>query len=90
VAEYLRGGAVEKPETEKILEKLALPQAAPVPPAPAEAPKPAMDERKLAALTQATEPAPSPVAKPAPTVEAKPVDLSKADEKLSSLLGKKQ
>ena len=30
-----------------------------------------------------------PPAKPAPTPEAKPADLSKADEKLSSLLGKK-
>jgi ABC-2 type transport system ATP-binding protein len=90
VAEYLRGGAVEKPETEKILEKLALPQAAPVATAPVEAPKSAMDEKKLEALTQTAEPIPSPAAKPTPTVEAKPVDLSKADEKLSSLLGTKK
>jgi ABC-2 type transport system ATP-binding protein len=88
VAEYLRAGGEEKPATEKILEKLALPQAAPVAPAPVETAKPTMDERKLAALTQATEPTPTPAAKPAPTAEAKPVDLSKADEKLSSLLGK--
>jgi ABC-2 type transport system ATP-binding protein len=88
VAEYLRAGGEEKPATEKILEKLALPQAAPVTPAPVEAPKPAMDERKLTALTQTAEPTPPPVAKPAPAAEAKPVDLSKADEKLSSLLGK--
>jgi hypothetical protein len=88
VAEYLRAGGEEKPATEKILEKLALPQAAPVAPAPVETPKPAMDEKKLAALTQATEPSPVPAAKPAPTAKAKPVDLSKADEKLSSLLGK--
>jgi len=89
VAEYLRAGGEEKPATEKILEKLSLPQAAPVASAPVEAPKPAMDEKKLAALTQTAEPTPSPVTKPAPTVEAKPVDLSKADEKLSALLGKK-
>ena len=89
VAEYLRAGGEEKPGSEKFLEKLSLPQAAPVTPAPVEAPKPAMDEKKLAALTQMVEPAPSPAAKPAPMVEAKPADLSKADEKLSSLLGKK-
>jgi ABC-2 type transport system ATP-binding protein len=88
VAEYLRAGGEEKPATEKILEKLALPQAAPVAPAPIEAPKPTMDEKKLAALAQATEPSAVPAAKPTPTIEAKPVDLSKADEKLSSLLGK--
>jgi hypothetical protein len=48
--------------------------------------KAAANESKLAALAQA---APAPVAKPASQPE-KPVDLSKADEKLSSLLGKKK
>jgi hypothetical protein len=42
-----------------------------------------LDEKKLAALTQPKETKIS-EAKPAP--ETKPVDLSKADEKLSSLL----
>ena len=60
VAEYLRGGVEAKPESEMVLEKLSLPQAAPPPAQPASAP------------------------------EAKPVDLSKADEKLSALLGGKK
>jgi hypothetical protein len=42
----------------------------------------------LDALTKAAEPVPAPD-KPRPAAEEKPVDLSKADEKLSSLLGKK-
>jgi ABC-2 type transport system ATP-binding protein len=90
VAEYLRGGVETKPQTEKVLEKLSLPQAAqtisetristPVA-------EKKLDDKKLAALTQPTE-TKIPEAKPAP--EAKPVDLSKADEKLSSLLGNKK
>jgi ABC-2 type transport system ATP-binding protein len=89
VAEYLRAGAQEQPATEKVLEKLSLPQAAqPIVaekvPAPA-APK--VDDQKLAALAQATPlSAPQPESQP----EAKPADLSKADEKLSSLLGNKK
>ena len=85
VAAYLRGGAGDQPVAEKILEKLSLPQPAAQPittPTPA-APK--MDERKLEAMAKATAPS---LAKPAPVSEAKPADLSKADEKLSSLLGK--
>jgi hypothetical protein len=42
-----------------------------------------VDEKKLEALTKTAESI-SPPAKP----EEKPVDLAKADEKLSSLLGK--
>jgi ABC-2 type transport system ATP-binding protein len=85
VAAYLRGGAGDQPVAEKILEKLSLPQPAAQPittPTPA-APK--MDERKLETMAKATAPS---LAKPAPVSEAKPADLSKADEKLSSLLGK--
>jgi ABC-2 type transport system ATP-binding protein len=90
VAEYLRGGVAAKPESEKVLEKLSLPQAAPVvvkPRPAAQAAAEKVDDKKLEALTQAGQPTPQP-AKPAP--EAKPVDLSKADEKLSSLLGNKK
>ncbi|MGA3163662.1 MAG: ABC transporter ATP-binding protein [Verrucomicrobiota bacterium] len=90
VAEYLRGGIEEKSATEKILERLALPETA----RPTAALRPVSqaelkaDDKKLEALTKAAEPAPPP-AKPAPAAErAQPVDLSKADEKLSSLLGK--
>jgi len=87
VAAYLRAGAEERPPAEKILERLALPQTAqpvakskPMPPVAA----PIVDARKLEALTKATPPAPPKPAAPEP----KPSDLSKADEKLSSLLGK--
>ena len=86
------GGGGRPPAAEKILEKLSLPQQAAQPPpkprpaAPVAAPK--MDEKKLEAMAKAAAPAPSP-AKPAGP-EAKPADLSKADEKLSSLLGKKK
>ncbi len=91
VAEYLRGGAEAKPTTEKVLEKLSLPTAstninrnAP----PAEVSAPTVDDSKLSALTQPTATAPE---KSAAKLEApKPVDLSKADEKLSSLLGGKK
>lgn len=85
VAAYLRGDAESKPATEKVLEKLTLPQAVPAKPLPAGEVVPAMDEKKLESLTKSG-PAASPV-RPA-AVEAKPEDLSKADEKLSSLLGK--
>lgn len=86
VAEYLRAGGAEKPATEKILEKLALPETKPVVPAPQA--EPAADEKKLAELTRVSAPAPAP-AKPAPSA-APAADLSKADEKLSSLLGGKK
>ncbi|HTX21054.1 MAG TPA: ABC transporter ATP-binding protein [Candidatus Aquilonibacter sp.] len=92
VAAYLRAGAEEKPATEKVLEKLALPQAAQKAPetrAPAPVVEKKLDDKKLEALTQqvATK---IPETKPVPAPEAKPVDLSKADEKLSSLLGNKK
>jgi ABC-2 type transport system ATP-binding protein len=92
VAEYLRAGGEEKPATEKVLEKLSLPQAAPAP-APkvsAEPSAPKVDDSKLSALTQATTPAPQPEKASAQSEAAKPADLSKADEKLSSLLGGKK
>jgi ABC-2 type transport system ATP-binding protein len=90
VAEYLRGGVEAKPATEKVLEKLSLPQAAQTisePKVSASVAEKKLDDKKLEALTQPTE-AKIPEAKPAP--EVKPVDLSKADEKLSSLLGGKK
>jgi ABC-2 type transport system ATP-binding protein len=90
VAAYLRAGDDGRPPAEKILERLALPQVAQpvVPPKPRApvAPAPEVDNNKLEALTTA-EPPPSDKLKP--IAEGKSVDLSKADEKLSSLLGKK-
>jgi ABC-2 type transport system ATP-binding protein len=87
VAAYLRAGADERPATEKILEKLALPQAAPVErkvltPTPA----PKLDEQRLEAMAKPEPPVPAEKKEP----EQKPADLTKADEKLSSLLGDKK
>jgi ABC-2 type transport system ATP-binding protein len=90
VAAYLRAGADERPEAEKILEKLSLPQPAQTIPETkisASVIEKKLDDKKLDALTQPTE-TKIPETKPAP--ETKPVDLSKADEKLSSLLGNKK
>jgi ABC-2 type transport system ATP-binding protein len=91
VAAYLRAGDDGRPPAEKILERLSLPQAAqsvvpPKSPTPVAA-APEVNDKKLEALTKAAEPMPSPD-KPRSAAEDKPVDLSKADEKLSSLLGK--
>jgi ABC-2 type transport system ATP-binding protein len=86
VAAYLRGDAEAQPATDKLLERLTLPQTAPVVSATIQESVPSVDEKKLDQLTKAVEPvAPSP--KPQPS-EVKPVDLSQADEKLSSLLNK--
>jgi ABC-2 type transport system ATP-binding protein len=86
VAAYLRGDAEAKPAAEKVLERLTVAQAAPAAAVPVEAVKPAVDERKLEAMTKPAEPSLAP-SQPA-TAEAKPEDLSKADEKLAALLGK--
>lgn len=87
VAAYLRGEAEAKPATEKVLEKLTLPQAAPAAPAPPTEAAPALDEKKLAALVVQPESAPAP-AKPIAPTEMQPVDLAQAEEKLSALLNK--
>ena len=90
VAAYLKGDGDATSQSKKLLEKLSLPAsaAAPVvtaaPAPPAAAP---VDEQKLAGLTKAAPPAAAPTVTPtpAPTSEA---ELKKANEKLSSLLGK--
>jgi len=88
VAPYLRADTQERPATEKILERLALPETArPVPqPQPAPPAAPAVNEQKLETLTKAAEPVSPAQSDSAPRAE--PADLAKADEKLSSLLGK--
>ena len=84
VAAYLRGETEAKPSTDKILERLTLPTAAGKETATPTQSVETVDTQKLNALTKPTEPGvPTPTAEP-----AKPVDLSKANEKLSSLLGK--
>src|SRR5258707_969749 len=86
VAAYLRGDAEAKPATERILERLTAPQPA-VPQAAAPEPEESVDQKKLAALATPTAPAP---AAPGPATEPeKAPELAKANEKLSSLLGKK-
>jgi ABC-2 type transport system ATP-binding protein len=86
VAAYLRGDAEAPPPSEKILERLTAPVAPklPEPVAPAAA-APKVDEAKLAGLAKPVET--RPVA-PSPAPAAPPIDLGKANEKLSSLLGK--
>ena len=89
VAAYLRGEADAQPATNKILERLTLPaagrkgQAEPAEPPVTET----VDEAKLRALTRPAEPT-SARPEPAAPEPAPPADLSKANEKLSSLLGK--
>ena len=93
VAAYLRAGAEDRPAAENILEKLALPKQAMQPvakPTPAAAVASSkVDEKKLDAMAKASAPVPA-LVKPTPAAEVKPADLSKADEKLSSLLGNKK
>ena len=96
VAAFIRGSAeADGRRDEGLLDRLSRPTAAtpttaPVSTAPA---APAVDTSKLAALTR-SEPAPAakdPTVSPAPAAEApRPVDLSKANEKLSGLLGGKK
>jgi ABC-2 type transport system ATP-binding protein len=87
VAAYLRGDAEAKPTTEKILERLTLPESGPSAPAPTAAPAPSANELKLEELTKASTPA-SPSPRPATASSEGSMDLSKADEKLSALLNK--
>jgi ABC-2 type transport system ATP-binding protein len=89
VAAYLRGEAEGKAASAtKFLERLTLPAAeekkVEVEPEPV---APQVDEAKLAALSKPVEPLPPKSSEPAPA-PAKTEDLSKANEKLSSLLGK--
>jgi len=88
VAAYLRGDAEGTPAGDKLLERLTVatapkPEAA----APVAAPEPRIDQSKLASLAKPA-PTPVPAPPPAPSPAPAPADLSKANEKLSSLLGK--
>jgi hypothetical protein len=87
VAAYLRGDAEAAPPGDKLLERLTV-AAAPKPaePAAASAPEPKVDQSKLATLAKPA-PAPTPPT-PAPAPAPAPADLSRANQKLSSLLGK--
>jgi ABC-2 type transport system ATP-binding protein len=85
VAAYLRGDAEAVPASDRILDRLTLPQAAAPAPAASALPAEKVDQQKLEALTQAAPPA-APAAKAAlpPEVSA---ELEKANEKLLSILG---
>jgi ABC-2 type transport system ATP-binding protein len=91
VAAYLRGDAEKTADNkQKILEQLTAREVKPVEPAPAPVPaEPAVDQVKLASLAKPVAPEPAPAAKPVEPAAA-PADLSKANEKLSSLLGNKK
>lgn len=92
VAQFIAGGHAEAAgQSDRVLERLTKPVAAPAAPevtATATA-KPVVDESKLEQLTKAA--APEPVrpqeSAPAAAPKAPPADLSKANEKLSGLLG---
>ncbi|MDB6064856.1 MAG: transporter related-protein [Pedosphaera sp.] len=92
VAAYLRGEAEAKPATDKILERLTAPQSAAATPAPTTpVPVSTVNDKKLDSLTrpqEAVTPPPATTATPAPADAAPKVNLEKANEKLSSLLGK--
>ena len=86
VAAYLRGEADAVPENQKMLDRLTVSEAPkPAPVTKVAASEEKIDQAKLQSLGKTTEAAPAvaPVPQPAP-----PADLNKANEKLSSLLGK--
>jgi len=87
VAAYLRGDAEQKPEGDRLLERLTSAEPKPAAPAPAAKAAPAVDERKLNELAKPSEPTPAPVQSEAPAT-ATAAEVEKANEKLASLLGK--
>ncbi len=91
VAEFIRAGAAANAsQSDRVLERLTKAAPAALAPVVSPIPAPAVDNAKLAALTKA-EPAAPPAAAPAPADAApQPVDLTKANDKLSGLLGGKK
>jgi len=89
VAAYLRGEAEAAPVSEQLLERLTVASAKAPELAPAPEPAEKVDVAKLQSLSRASEPPPTPAPAPAKPQEPPPADLSKANEKLSSLLGGK-
>lgn len=86
VAAYLRGDGEAKSSGDKLLERLTAPQAVPAP-EPAAQPVDTVDQGKLDALTH-SHAEETPAEAPAPAAARPKEDLEKANEKLSSLLGK--
>ena len=89
VAAYLRGTAAEAvPDANRILERLTSSQAAaPLAQPVVTEPESSVDVKKLEGLAKPSAP-PTPVSAAPAGEPEKPADLSKANEKLSSLLGK--
>jgi ABC-2 type transport system ATP-binding protein len=91
VAAYLRGNetAPAADQASKVLDRLAAPVAAApvIAPVVADATGPTTDNQKLAALARPSATSPT-LPSAAPASETKAADLAKADQKLSSLLGK--
>jgi ABC-2 type transport system ATP-binding protein len=89
VAAYLRGGAEASATPDKILERLAAPQAAAPASVPAPPPVDMRSQQKLEALARPAEPvAPAPIAGSAAAKTASDEELRKADAKLVSLVKK--
>jgi ABC-2 type transport system ATP-binding protein len=85
VAAYLRGEGETKTASDRVLERLAAPQAAAPAPAPAPLPVDTLIEHRLEALAKPAEPA---APAPAASKPANAEELRKADEKLASLVKK--
>ena len=85
VAAYLRGDGETKSASDRVLERLAAPQAAAPAPVPAPLPVDTLIEHKLEALAKPAAPAAPAPAAPEP---ANAEELRKADEKLASLVKK--
>jgi ABC-2 type transport system ATP-binding protein len=91
VAPYLRGDAEagSAPTSDRMLERLTVSTPKAEEPAPVITPRaPAINQAKLANLAKAAEPAPAAAPPPSQPATPTPADLEKADEKLSSLLGR--
>jgi hypothetical protein len=88
IAEYLRGQAEAKSATDRVLERLTSSPTAPVAPVVESPPAPMVDTSKLEALTKSAAPV-APAPPPVPKKELTEEELALANEKLSSLLGKK-
>lgn len=90
VAQFIAGeGGASASQSDRVLERLTRgTPATPAAPVAVTEPAATVDAERLAALTRHPEPSPAPAPAPAPANAApEPVDLSKANEKLSNLLG---
>ena len=90
VAQFIAGGHAESSgQSERVLDRLTRPAAGPAPTVEVSEPKSAVDETRLAGLTKtaASEAVASGTSTSPASAPAAPADLSKANEKLSGLLG---